>query len=173
MILNKKPTNEKKTEEELSRYFSILKSLLFEVERNIPCVRHIKMKPSKSTDSFYATVYFNDIPQALKLTVRHHTKRIQEKDYQYFFTNYRNIHEFQLTLIRDIKYAYSGLKNKGILLNQNRSVIAYDNSTSNRQLGTVQKKKNKTSNKLSSIQKRKHKKNKNKKGKHNAQICSR
>ena len=81
MILNKKPTNEKKTEEELSRYFSILKSLLFEVERNIPCVRHIKMKPSKSTDSLYATVYFNDIPQALKLTVRHHTKRIQEKDF--------------------------------------------------------------------------------------------
>ena len=143
MIINGKKSSEAKSETEMDYYFSVVKGLLFETERQTSFISNIKMKRSKSTDSLYAVVYFKNQFRVLKLTVRNHPKKFKDDGYCYFLDNYDNTSELLLTFYRDFQNAYAVLNKTGLIPKQNPRKEAYNATSANRMLGKQQKKKNK------------------------------
>ena len=143
MIINGKKSSEAKSETEMDYYFSVVKGLLFETERQTSFISNIKMKRSKSTDSLYAVVYFKNQFRVLKLTVRNHPKKFKDDGYCYFLDNYDNTSELLLTFYRDFQNAYAVLNRTGLIPKQNPRKEAYNATSANRMLGKQQKKKNK------------------------------
>ena len=143
MIINGKKSSEAKSETEMEYYFSVVKGLLFETERQTSFISNIKMKRSKSTDSLYAVVYFKNQFRVLKLTIRNHPKKFKDDGYCYFLDNYDNTSELLLTFYRDFQNAYTVLNRTGLIPKQNPRKEAYNSTSANRMLGKQQKKKNK------------------------------
>lgn len=147
MIINGKKSSQFKTDSEKNYYFSILKSILFELETKCSFIEHIKPQSSKTTDSLYAMVYFKKQAKVLKLTIRNHRKEAKEGEYRYYLDNFTNSTELLLTLLRDFEYVYQSLNTTGEIPQQKFAKEKYNNSASNRKLSTVLNKKKRLLNK--------------------------
>ena len=141
MIINGKRASRTKTESERTYYFSVLKSILFDLERRCSFIDYIKPQHSKTTDSLYALIHFKNQSKVLKITIRNHYKHIEDGEYRYYADNFINPSELLLTLLRDVELVYLSLRDNNTIPEQRFAKEKYDIRTTNRKLTSTRRKK--------------------------------